>query len=235
MQSPMTPLPALLGLAAGLFLGCFSPTSLRAEATAVWLAGDARAGSGGILLPDSKGSYDLELKDSTGVTIGEKPSLGGDTKSLEFSGTQVSAFRSIRPFPRVEGKVKIELEAMIIPDSSVGGGDSTLLRHGTQWEIRYLAKSKSCVFIVWHDKNVFTEVRVPIKAGEWTTIAAEYAGDEMRLQAGDATAKAVPKDILGSDDGPAPLLMGACTTKVEGEPLPRLFSGSLANIRISLE
>ncbi len=235
MHPPFKSLPSLPGVIAGVVLGFFPCASVRAEETAVWLAGDARTSSAGILLPDSKGSFGMEVKDSTGITIGDKPSVGADTKSLEFSGTQVSAFRTIRPFPPVEGKLKIELDAMILPDSSTGSVDSTLLRHSTQWEIRYLGKSKTCVFIVWHDKNVFTEVRVPVKVGEWTTISAEYTAEEMKLRVGEDSAKVVPKDVLGIADGPAALLMGACTTKVEGEPLPRLFSGSLANIRISLE
>lgn len=217
----------------GLFLGLFSSSLLQAEETSIWLAGKARTVSGGILLPDSEGSFDLEMKDATGVTLGEKPPGGGDTKSLEFSGTQTSVFRSITPYPSSGGSLKVELEAMI-PEGG-GGEDATLLRHGTQWEIRYTARNMSYAFIIWHDSNVFTEVKLPMKFDEWNTITATYTGEEMILQVGKASAKAVPKDALRQDSGPAPLLLGACSTKVLEEALPRLFHGSMANIRISLE
>lgn len=224
--------PLFCSVACVLF-GCSAFASLRAEETSVWLAGKARSTSGGMLLPDEKGIYDLELKDSTGVSIGAKPPLGGDTKSLEFSGSQVSAFRTKAAYPPVGGNLKVELEAMV-PDGAPAD-DATLVRHGTQWEIRFLPKSSSYAFIVWHDKNVFSEVRVPMKLGEWEKISAGYTGDELTLQVGEATAKATPKDVLREESSPAPLLVGASTTKILDESMPRLFNGSLANIRISLE
>ncbi len=225
--------PSCFRIPACLFLAFFLSAPLHAEETSVWLVGKARTSSGGILVPDDVGPFDLEMKDATGVKIGEKPPGGGDAKSLEFSGTQVSAFRSVTPFPPVGQTLKVELEAMI-PEEG-GGEDSTLLRHGTQWEIRFLSKSLSYVFIVWHDKNVFTEVRVPMKFDKWETISADYTGQELILRVGKETATAVPKDVLHQDASPAPLLLGASSTRVVEDMAPRLFNGSLANIRISLE
>lgn len=230
---PMKIPPALAISAITCALGLPFTCPLKAEEEAIWLAGKARAVPGGMFLPDSKGSFDLEMKDASGVTIGEKPPLGGDTKSLEFSGDQAAPFRSINPFPPVAGKLRIELEAMI-PEGA-GGKDGTLLRHGTQWEIRYTAKNSSCSFIIWHDSNVFTEVKVPMETGAWKAITAEYNGEELILQIGKDSAAAPAKDVLRRDTGPAPLLVGASTTKVLEESLPRLFHGSLANIRIRME
>ncbi len=231
--SPMKIPQLLLVPAVCLLFGLSTSLSLQAEETSIWLAGKARTVSGGILLPDSEGSFDLEMKDAAGVTLGEKPPGGGDTKSLEFSGTQTSVFRSVTPYPAVGGTLKVELEAMI-PEGG-GGEDATLLRHGSMWEIRYTAKNMSYSFIIWHDNNVFTDVKVPVKFDDWNTITATYTGEELILQVGKTSAKAVPKDVLRQDTGPASLLLGASTTKVSEEALPRLFHGSIANIRISLE
>jgi|GEM_PF-2040656 len=222
----------LCSLAAAL-LGFLTSAPVHADEISIWLAGKARTVSGGLVLPDSRGTYDLEMKDATGVSIGEKPPGGGDTKSIEFSGTQTSVFRSVTPFPAVAGALKVELEAMI-PEAA-GGEDSTLLRHGTQWEIRFTARNMSYAFIIWHDSNVFTEVRVPVKLGEWNTITAEYTGQKLTLRVGKDSAEAVPKDVLREDTGPAALLMGSSTTKVLEESVPRIFHGSMANIRISLD
>jgi hypothetical protein len=206
---------------------------LVAEETSVWLAGKVRTTSGAMLWPDSAGTFDLEMKDADGVSLGEKPPLGTDTKSLEFSGEQKSVFRSVIPFPPIGGKLKVELDVKIPEDGN--GEDSTLIRHGTQWELRYLARTTSCVFIVWHDSNVFTEVKVPMTQGKWEEVVAEYNGEELILSVGKASAKAVPKDALRQETSPAHLLVGASSSKVSEDATPRLFQGSLANIRISLE
>ena len=76
-----TPLP-LVFPAVCLLFGFFSPSALHADETAVWLAENAKVSSAGILLPDDTGAFDLEMKDATGVTIGEKPP-GGNLRARE--------------------------------------------------------------------------------------------------------------------------------------------------------
>lgn len=213
--------------------GFFSLSPLRADETSVWLAESARVSSAGILLPDDAGVFDMEITDAAGVTIEDKPPGGADAKSLVFSGEQVSAFRSVTPFPPPTGAFKVEIEAMI--PAGADGEDATLLRHFNQWEIRFTANNPSIAFIMWHDSNVYTQVRVPIQLDEWNSIVAEYTGEELILTAGGGTEKLAAKDLINPNAGSVHLVMGASSTKISDEIMPRLLNGSLANIRITLE
>jgi hypothetical protein len=224
---------SLRGLLSLVFLSCSPLFGTHAEETSVWLAGDGIERSGTILLPDKKGAFDLEIKDATGITFGKKPDSGKDTKSLEFSGTQTAVFRSLLPFPPASGGLQINLQALI-PEEA-GDRDSSLLRHGTQWEIRYLAAKTAILFVIWHESNVFTEVSVPIPLGSWETISAEYTADKLTLIVNGQEKSVAPKDLLRQESAPAHLLLGASSTKIEDETMARIFTGSLADIRIQVQ
>ena len=211
-----------------LVTACCLP-AFAADQTAVWLAENARETREGILLPDSKGSFDFVLADTDGVTISGKPASAGDTKSIEFSGTQKGAFKTIRPFPQVASSLSISMQ--VRASEMPGEQDGTIIRFGTQWEVRYDIKKTKFVFIVWSEDNSFTTVSLPAKQGVWQTLKATVGADSMALSVDDEEAKGIPKGDLRTEPKPASLIMGGSWSK----DLPRMFFGSVADIRISVE
>ena len=195
----------------------------------VWLAQNARESSDGILLPDSKGAFDFMLADTDGVKVGGKPEGEGDAKSIEFSGSQKAGFKTVKPFPQVASSLSISMQVRASETS--GDEDGTILRFGTQWEVRYDIKKSKFVLIVWSDDNVFTTVSVPAKQGVWQTLKATASADSMTLSVDGSEAKAVPKGDMRAEPKLAILVMGGSL----GKELTRKFFGSVADIRIGVE
>jgi Concanavalin A-like lectin/glucanases superfamily len=217
-------LKILFALVIAIYLPAFA-----ADDTAVWLAQNAKGSDDEILLPDSSGSFDFGLAEAAGVTIGGKPGKAGDAKSIEFSGKQTSAFKTVRPFPQVGASLSLSMQVRASETS--GDEDGTIIRYGTQWEVRYDIKKGKFVFIVWSDDNVFTTVSLPAKQGAWQTLKATVSADSMTLSVDGEEAKGVPKGGLRAEPRPALLVMGGSL----GKELTRKFIGSVAEIRIALE
>ncbi|HRJ74245.1 MAG TPA: hypothetical protein PLS03_18610, partial [Terrimicrobiaceae bacterium] len=97
MNSPVKLSPLRVVWLSAVAAACLSSAS--AGGKSVWLAENASAAGPGMILPDSQGSFDCEVADAAGITIGEKPRGGGDAKSLVFSGDQVLAFRTLKAIP----------------------------------------------------------------------------------------------------------------------------------------
>jgi len=206
---------------------------LHAEDAAVWLAKDARELQPKILLPDAKGAFDMELADAAGVSIGEKPAKGTDTKSLVFSGTQKMAFKTLSPYPLSSEAFKVSL--VVKPAEMAGEEDGTILRHGTQWELRYLPKKEAVIFVVWHDVNVFTEVSLPMKPDAWHQIEAGMKNGTMTLAVDSEDTEKPLKDSMRAEAKPVALILGA-TRQALGETTGfRPFAGSIADIKITQE
>ena len=203
--------------------------AFASDETAVWLAQNARQSDGGILLRDSNGMFDFGLADAAGVTIGGKPGKAGDAKSIEFSGSQTAAFKTARPFPRVASSLSLSMQVRASETS--GEEDGTIIRYGTQWEVRYDVKKAKFVFIVWSDDNVFTAVSLPAKQGVWQTLKATANAGSMTLSVDGEEANGVPKGELRVEPKPAILVMGGSL----GKELTRKFFGSVAEIRIGVE
>ncbi len=208
------------------FAGLFSAS---ADETAVWLAKDARLAQGKIVLPDSKGAMDFELADASGVKIGGAPGKIGDTKSIEFSGAQTSMFKTVVPLPPMETSLKLSLQ--VRPAESAGEEDGTLLRYGTQWEIRYFTKKSAFQLIVWNEEGKFTIVTVPAKQGSWQTLNASVTANSMALSVDGEDAVGEPSGPFRIEPKPLSLSMGGVAGKEMGRP----FFGSVADIRISIE
>lgn len=221
------------GFGAILISALLSVSSSFAEDTSLWLAEKARPSGSGMLVPDTKGPYDLDTADATGITLGEKAPKGSDAKSFVMDGAQMAPLRSIKVIPSpVEG---FQAELQVKVGDGAPDADTTLIRHGVFWELRYLANRASLAFIVWHDANVITEVRVPIKIGSWETVKANFKSDHMELQVGNEKAEAVPKDLLFAGDKPQRLVLGASAPGPVDGILARPFTGALADIRFTVE
>lgn len=221
---------ALVGAATLIFaLAC---TPLQAQ-TSEWLASKAETDAPAMILPDQKGTFDLTIADAAGVSLGEKPPKGGDKKSLSFSGNQTTCFRTMKPFPISAGKTRVEL---LVNPSEIGQDkESTLLRVGSQWELRYSQSTRSFCLICWHAGEVYTIVRAPAKADEWQEIEAEFDNDNMSLTVDGKTINQIPKEPLRSDATAEPLFIGASNPKAQADGLPRPFSGSMADIRVIID
>lgn len=214
------------------FISAISSASLQAQ-TSEWLAAKAENTSPGMLLPDQKGAFDLTIADAAGVQIGEKPPMGGDKKSLTFSGEQTTCFRSTKPFPISTGKTRVELLAK--PSDIEQDKEGTLIRVGSQWELRYSQTTRLFALICWHAGEAYTAVRAPAKIDEWQEIEAEFDNDQMALTVDGKTITQVPKAPLRADMAAEPLFLGASNPKLQADGLPRPFVGSMAEIRISID
>lgn len=202
---------------------------VSADETAVWLAKDAKESQGRILLPDSKGTFDFELADAEGVKIGGKPGKIGDTKSIEFSGSQTTAFKTLAPLPVMQTSLHLSLQVRAA--EAAGEEDGSLFRYGTQWEVRYYTKRSAFQLIVWNEEGNFTIISVPGKQGVWQTLKAEVTADSMTLSVDDEEAKGQPSGPFHIEPKPLSLSMGG----VAGKELGRPFFGSVADIRITIE
>jgi len=201
--------------------------AFAADETAVWLAQNASESGDGILIPDSKGTYDFMLADAAGVTIGAKPDSPGDAKSIEFSGSQKAAFKTVMPIPQVASSISISMQVRASETS--GDGDSTIIC-SSQWEVRHIIKMSKFVLIVRGED--ITGVSLPTKQGVWQTLKATVSADSITLSVDGEAATGVPKGNLSMSPKPSPLVMGGFLGK---EGLIRKFFGSVADIRISVE
>ncbi len=219
--------------AAITFFLVFEGASLHAQ-NSEWLATKAKTDSPGMILPDQDAIYDLTLSDATGVELGEKPPTGADKKSLTFSGEQTTCFRSAKPFPISSGKTRVELLANI---SDLGSDEeSTLIRVGSQWELRYSQNERSLLLICWHNDQNYTTLRAPVETDRWQKIEAEFDSAEMALTVAGKKVIIVPQDAMRDVTASEPLFLGASNPNDQsGEGLPRPFVGSMAEIRVSVE
>ena len=204
-------------------------SGLAGDETAVWLAKDAEATQGGIFLPDNTGKFEFTLPDANGVTIGDGPGEGDDTKSIVFSGTQAGPLKTKIPFPAVVTKLAIAIRVKSAEET--GTEDGTILRYGTQWEIRYDTKKGGYTFVAWHDKNIYSTVFVPVSRGSWTELKIEASEEAITLSADGKEVHAVPKGAFHSETSPSPLVMGAAASKQSARP----FYGSIADLRITVQ
>jgi len=198
-----------------------------------WLAQDGREISGGFLLPGKGSSPELRMSPAAGVSAGEAPSMGGDRKSLVFDGNQSSAFRTEAGYRKALSGIRVIVDVKI--PEEIGENDGTILRHGTSWELRYVPGKSIVVFVVWHDASHYTEVRVPALPGEWQTIDAAFAEEQMSVSNGKDKATAVPPTGIRVESADPPLLLGASTPIVADKQSGRPFTGAVANIRVGVE
>lgn len=209
--------------------------SAAADELASWKVGQAREQDGGWLVPDVKKSYDLLASDATGITLGEKPSVGDDTKSLVFDGNQLSAFRTLSPFPVSTGSLSFSVAAK--PSASqpdeIGG---TILRYGTQWELRYEQGKQAFVFIVWHeDRTTYTTVRVDASPDQWHLVNGSLEQDMLVLSVGGDTKQSPLKGAMVVEPKPASFVVGASRATIGTTPGARPFVGAIAAIKATAQ
>ncbi len=232
VNSPVCPVPRIwLSLLATV---CFVPLLAVGQSESLWLAEGAKSDGAGLFLPDVEAEFDMDTADAVGITIGPKPPEGRDSKSLQFSGQQALALRTQKPFPGLVQKLTVSFRVNV---GEIGEqDDATVLRYGTQWEIRHLGKASAFILVVWHGVNVVTQIRAASRPGEWQEVEAEITPEKMTLKVDDEEVEGVPQDTIWQESKAVNLLMGASAPRpLPGEPLARPFIGSLAEVRVSVE
>lgn len=224
-----------VGIVAVSFVASPSVSAADADFLASWKAGQAREQDGGYLLPDVKKSYDLLAPNSAGISLGDKPSVGDDTKSVVFDGLQLTAFRSLSPFPVSTGTLafSVAVKPAAQQTDPIGG---TVLRYGTQWELRYEQDKQSMVFIVWHeDRTSYTTVRVAAAPDQWHLVEGTLEQDMAVLKVGSDTKQTPLKGPLAIEVKPVAFLVGASAPSLEGRPQSRPFTGAIAAIQATAQ
>jgi hypothetical protein len=190
-----------------------------------------------ILLPDTTNTSKLQLLNNQGVSIGGKPTVGADEKSLVFSGAQVAAFWSVEKIRSAVSGFKCEFSFLLNPKAASSIQTQALIRH-SNWEIRCDTDKNTLGVIVWHanPQKKYTVSQVPIKSGVWQRASVSLEGNALTVTVDGSP---VSFDIPFPLDGgrvPGPFTIGAAAISAENRAQDsfRPFSGALADINITL-
>lgn len=223
---------SLVPLAATFFFA-LSSGAMCMEELAVYKAENIEESATGMMWNDAKGGSPLETKSTTGITLGDKPDVGSDSKSVVFSGEQNSPFRSVNPFGVPSGALKISLAFKADPNAATA--EQTLMRHPA-WEFRYYAQKGEISFVIWHDLKAYTAVASKIDAGVWQQVTGTYEQGMITIEVnGQTPVTREAKGTLVLADPGARLLIGASSGARQGAMPDRLLCGALADIHISAE
>jgi hypothetical protein len=217
----------ILFLQAALLAPC-----LALNPIASYRAADLESSSGGMLWRDSAGNHNMQLADPTGVTIGEKPTVGNDTQSAVFDGTQALPFRTATglPVPMTAVRIGLAFNPSTEPDTAL----QTLIRHGN-WEMRYAPETKLLTFIVWHDAKTYTTINGTVEPGVWQEIDASFEEATLRLEINGVPRSKEAKGALGSHHATSAIFIGASTATRASAIEFRPLRGALAEIEVSGE
>lgn len=199
---------------------------------AAYKAEDVIESSSGLVWHDASGIYNLEAKDPAGISIGEKPDIGKDGKSVVFSGEQVQPFRSLQSVDVPTGGLKVSLAFK--PSSSAASAEQTLIRQGN-WELRYSPEKEQIVLIVWHDEKSYTHLSASIAPEVWQEVVGTYEEGMMKLEVNGEAKTREAKGSLGTHHPTSAIFIGASVgsraSGVEFRPL----CGALADIKLFVE
>lgn len=227
----MSGMKALLPLATAALV-CFAAPARALDEIAAYKAEDVSVADGGMTWRDSAGTHNMATKDPTGITIGDKPDVGSDGKSVVFSGEHSLPFRTETPLPVPTGAVKVKLAFK--PASDDVAGEQTLIRMGN-WELRYAPEKSEIAFIVWHDGATYSRLPAPAEAGVWQEIAAGFEQGVMTLEVKGVPQKKEAKGPLGGHYPTSAIFVGASTGTRQSGVEFRPLRGALADIHISAE
>lgn len=224
----MNPRPRL----ALVFFALLISNAFCLDEIAAYRASDIENSSNGMVWRDSRGKNNLQMTDPSGFSIGDKPSIGDDSKSAVFSGQQTMPFRSTAAVDVPTGALQVSLAFNASANATTD--EQTLLRHGN-WEIRYSSAKQRLLFIVWHDTKEYTLVAVPAEAGVWHQVKASFEAGQMKLEVDGVAKSTEAKGPLGTQYATSAIFVGASTGSTASGVEFRPLCGALANIRISAQ
>lgn len=216
-----------------LLLWILSIPAKALEEVVVWKAEKIESAGGRMTWPDLKGTHVLELSNTQGVTIGEKPAVGSDEKSAVFSGQQQAAFTSPQPLAEFSGKIKVQL-ALKPGDATAG----TILRFGRQWQISFkgIGQKTYLELALWAQSGAMTFARVELKREQWQEVVVSITENLATVSCnGQEESKPLSEPLRAS---PATILIGLPVVAVgqsqssASQITP--FQGAIADIHVSL-
>jgi hypothetical protein len=214
-------------------------TSLQVQAANyIYKAQSAVEEGSQILLPDTSNTWKLHLPNKEGVSLGGKPTVGEDEKSLVFSGRQVAAFSSVDRIPSALTGFQCEFSFFLNPEAASIIRNQAVIRH-SNWEIRCDTERGTLAVIIWHAdaEKKYTTSQVSIQSGVWQRISVSLKGSVLTVSVnGTPTQFDISLPIDGGRP-PGSFTMGAAANSAENRA-PEAFRplcGSLADINITLE
>ena len=185
-----------------------------------------------LLWNDASGIYNLEVKGPTGISLGDKPTVGSDEKSVVFSGEQDQPFRSQQSLAVPTAGLKVILAFK--PSFAAGSAEQTLIRQGN-WELRYSSEKEQLGLIVWHDDMSYTYLNAPIEPEVWQEVVATYEEGMLKLEINGEAKTRESKGPLGTHHPTSAIFIGASVgTRASGVEF-RPLSGALADIKLFFE
>lgn len=203
--------------------------ALASDQLGKWVGDSFELRGADVIWPDSDGPNDLKGA-AAGFTVGAKPSKGEAKQSVDFAGTQMQPLRSAQKITWLPQSLQLKIILKVSPDLTV---DGTVIRFGTQWEIRYDGKNSRYVFIVWQDKGTFTTTFVLASPGEWQELEAVLEGGKIRLMVDGASSEQTLKGEPYQDEGGAYLALGGTPTSPSETSGGRPFKGSISFVSVS--
>lgn len=216
-----------------VFSGSMVLPAAALEEIAVWKAEKVQSGDGAMTWTDEKQSYDLELADAEGVSIGEKPGVGGDEKSVVFSGAQQKAFVSTSKLPDCNGNLEVRLA--LNPGNSTSG---TIIRCDRQWQvgIKQVGAEVFAELLLWMDSGGIFPVRVKIQPDAWQEITASISGNTATISCNGAEeTKTMQESLRRIADGSTVYIgLPVTTVSATNKELALPFQGAVADIHVSM-
>lgn len=209
---------------------------LRVSATeeiAIWKAESVQTGGGGMTWTDEKRSFDLELADPEGVSVGEKPGVGEDGKSVVFSGTQRKSFTARTPFPEFAGNLEVRLA--MNPVNSTSG---TIIRCNRQWQIglKQFGADVCVELLLWLESGDISSVRVKVQPDTWQEVTASVIDNVARISCNGVEDSKKLNESLRSSDGASFIYIGLPVPSVSAQSAEAgtPFKGAIADVRVSM-
>ena len=215
-----------------------SPVLEASSLPVTFKAQNALVESDKVLFPDTAKTYEFKMVGNQGLTLGGKPTVGADEKSLVFSGQQNAAFCTTEPFPRPRSSIKVEMSLFLNPDAALSKNNGTVLKHAN-WEIRTDAQRNQLIVVLWHKSKLpYSQMAVPIKLGVWQRILVKFDSGVFVVDVDGSSQQMpiteklhYPKHVYSN------LILGANAPEMGNLDLEafRPFCGALADLTIALD
>ena len=216
----------------------FSAAMHAQSAPLIFKAENAIEEGNEILLPDDTRTYEFQLSNKQGISLGEQPTVGSDAKSLVFSGRQKSAFVGTKSFMQATSTFGVELSFLVDPEAASFDHIGTLLKHAN-WEIRCDAKNSSISVLLWHKKEnaPYSFVSLPVQVGVWQRLSANFQDGLLSISVDGKEKHEQIAHPLHPANAFSILLIGAAwpgSGNVNMQSF-RPFCGAIADINLSAE
>ncbi len=203
------------------------------EEFAVWKAENIESSDSQMSWPDSKRENILVLAKAEGVSVGEAPNMGDDSKSAVFSGEQQAAFVSTTRVTEFTGSMEIKL--LFNPGLEPAG---TIIRFNRQWQLglKKIGQKNYVELMVWHDSGGMTFVPVEVELDKWQEIIASVTDNTAKISCGGKQNSKNLTEPIRHEPAGASIYVGlpVAATSAANKELTIPLRASIADIRLAL-